>query len=251
MQRRERANRFVSIEAATAAIAHEIRSPLGAITMNANTAQQELVAQSPRLDEINAILKDIEEDSLRINETITTVRGLFKGAVDQPAKISIERVTLQVLRLLQHELQFNEILVATEFRVEVPLVHADPVQLQQVILNLFKNAIEAMASTPPNGRRINIGTRLDERNSFVLLSVQDTGTGVPPQDQDRVFEAFFTTKLSGMGLGLAICRTIIERYGGRLVLAKSSPQGSTFEIALPVVEDRRDSQSRLPAAGPN
>jgi signal transduction histidine kinase len=236
MQRRERANRFASIDAATAAIAHEIRSPLGSITINANTAQQELAAQPLRLDEINAILTDIEKDSLRVNETITSVRGLFKDAVDQPAMISIEGVARQVLRLLQHELQFNEILVATEFRVEAPLVHADPVQLQQVILNLFKNAIEAMASTPPNGRRMNIGTRFDERNLFVLLSVQDTGTGVPSQDQDRVFEAFFTTKLAGMGLGLAICRTIIERYGGRLALAKSSPQGSTFEIALPVVE---------------
>jgi signal transduction histidine kinase len=236
MQRRERANRFVSIDAATAAIAHEIKSPLGAITLNANTAQQELVAQSPRLDEINAILKDIEEDSLRVSETITSVRGLFKDATDQPATISIEDVARQVLRLLQHELQFNEVLVATEFRVEVPLVRADPVQLQQVILNLFKNAIEAMASTPPNGRRLNIGTRL-ERNSFVLLSVQDTGTGVPPQDQDRVFEAFFTTKLAGMGLGLAICRTIIERYEGRLVLAKSGPQGSIFEVTLPVVRE--------------
>lgn len=234
MQRRERANRFASIDAATAAIAHEIRSPLGSITLNADTAQQGLVAKPPRLEEVSAILKDIEEDSLRVNETITSVRGLFKDATDQPATISIESIAGQVLRLLQHELQFHEVLVATEFRVEAPFVHADPVQLQQVILNLFKNAIEAMASTPRNGRRLNIATRI-ERNSFVLLSIQDTGTGVPPQDQNRVFEAFFTTKPAGMGLGLAICRTIIERYGGRLVLAKSSPQGSTFEITLPVV----------------
>jgi len=241
MQRREHSNRFASIDAATAAIAHEIGSPLGAITLNANTAQQILVAQPRRLDEINAILRNIEDDSLRVFETITSVRGLFKEAVDQPATISVEGVAHQVLRLLQHELQFNEILVATEFRVEMPLVRADPMQLQQVILNLFKNAIEAMASASPNGRRLNIATRLDEPNSFVLLSVQDTGRGVPPQDHDRIFDAFFTTKPAGMGLGLAICRTIIERYGGRLVLAESSPQGSTFEIALPLESDRRGS----------
>ena len=234
MQRRERANRFVSIDAATAAIAHEIKSPLGSITLNADTAQQELVAQRPRLEEVSAILKDIGEASLRVNETITSVRGLFKDATDQPAMISIEDVARQVLRLLQHELQFNEVLIVTEFRVEAPFVHADPVQLQQVILNLFKNAIEAMASTPRNGRRLNIGTRI-ERNRFVLLSIQDTGAGVPPQDRDRVFEAFFTTKPAGMGLGLAICRTIIERYEGRLILGKSGSQGSTFEITLPVV----------------
>jgi len=233
MQRRERANRFVSIDAATAAIAHEIRSPLASITLNADTAQQEIVAQPPRLEEARAILKDIGEASIRVNEIITSVRRLFKDATDQPAMISIEDVARQVLRLLKHELQFNEVLVVTEFQVEAPLAHADPVQLQQVILNLFKNAIEAMASTPRNRRRLNIGTRI-EQESFVLLSIQDTGTGVSPQDRDRVFEAFFTTKPAGMGLGLAICRTIIERYEGRLVLGKSGPQGSTFEITLPV-----------------
>lgn len=233
MQRRERANRFVSIDAATAAIAHEIRSPLASITLNADTAQQEIVAQPPRLEEARAILKDIGEASIRVNEIITSVRRLFKDATDQPAMISIEDVARQVLRLLKHELQFNEVLVVTEFQVEAPLAHADPVQLQQVILNLFKNAIEAMASTPRNSRRLNIGTRI-EQESFVLLSIQDTGTGVSPQDRDRVFEAFFTTKPAGMGLGLAICRTIIERYEGRLVLGKSGPQGSIFEITLPV-----------------
>lgn len=243
MQRRERANRFVSIDAATAAIAHEIRSPLGSITLNADNAQLELAAKPPRLEEVSAILKDIGEAGVRVNETITSVRGLFKDAADQPATISIEDVTRQVLRLLQHELQFNEVLVVTEFRVEAPFVHADPVQLQQVILNLIKNAIEAMASTPRIRRRMNIGTRI-KRNSFVVLSIEDTGTGVPPQNQDRLFEAFFTTKPSGMGLGLAICRTIIERYEGDLVLGKSGPQGSTFEITLPL-KDRPGSAATL------
>jgi signal transduction histidine kinase len=236
MQRRERANRLVSIDAATAAIAHEIRSPLGSITLNASAALQVLLAQPPRLDEMNAILEDIENASLRVNETITSVRGLFKDATDQPTTISIEDVARQVLRLLQHELQFNQIIVIIEFGAEAPLVHADPAQLQQVILNLVKNAIEAMDSTPPEGRRLTIGTRL-EPNSSVLLSVQDTGAGVSAEVEDRVFEAFFTTKPVGMGLGLAICRTIVEKYKGRLILAKSGSQGSIFEVTLPVVEE--------------
>jgi signal transduction histidine kinase len=234
MQRRERANRLVSIDAATAAIAHEIRSPLGSITLNASTALEQLLARPPRLQEMSVILKDIEEASLRVNATITSVRGLFKNATDQPTTISMEDVARQVLRLLQYELEFNEVSVVTEFRVEAPSVHADPAQLQQVILNLVKNAIEAMSSTPPDGRRLNVGTRL-EGSSSVLLSVQNTGAGVHPQDQGRIFEAFFTTKPAGMGLGLAICRTIVERYEGRLVLAESSPQGSIFEITLPAV----------------
>ncbi|MBB4256029.1 C4-dicarboxylate-specific signal transduction histidine kinase [Bradyrhizobium sp. CIR3A] len=133
---------------------------------------------------------------------------MFKDAIDKPALISIDNVVGQVLRLLQHDLRANEVIVMTEFEVEESFVNADPVQLQQVILNLLKNAIEAMASTLRDGRRLNIGTRV-VRNGTVLLSIQDTGTGVAPQNEDRIFDPFFTTKPEGMGLGLAICRTII------------------------------------------
>jgi signal transduction histidine kinase len=233
MQRRERTNRLASIDAATAAIAHEIRTPLASITLNVSSALHELAAQPARLDEMNVILREIEEASLKVNETITSVRGLFKNAIDQPTVISIEDVTRQVLRLLQHELQINKVLVATEFRLEASLVHADPAQLQQVILNLVKNAVEAMSSVPASHRLVNIGTRLEQ--DFVFLSVRDTGAGVHPRDESRIFDAFFTTKPSGMGLGLAICSTIMERYKGRLVLAKSGPEGSTFEVTLPII----------------
>jgi signal transduction histidine kinase len=234
LQRRERANRLVSIDAATAAIAHEVRTPLASITLNASTARQLVLVQPPRLEEMNEILKDIEAASLRVGATIASVRGLFKEAADQPTKICIEDVARQMLRLLQQELQFNEISVVTELLADPPSVSADPAQLQQVILNLIKNAIEAMNSVPVGDRRLNVSTRLGE-NSHVLLSVQDTGAGIHPQDQSRIFEAFFTTKPAGMGLGLAICRTIVERYAGSLVLAEASPKGSTFEVALPVV----------------
>ena len=110
-------------------------------------------------------------------------------------------------------------------------------QLQQVVLNLVKNAIDAMSFTPTSSRRLTISTRLDGESS-VLLFIQDTGTGVAPQDQVRIFEAFYTTKPAGMGLGLAICRTIVERYEGSLVLAKSSSRGSIFQVALPAIESR-------------
>jgi len=233
MQRRERANRLVSIDAATAAIAHEVRSPLGSITLNASTALQMLQAQPPRLEEVNVILRDMEEASLRVNETIRSVRGLFKDAADQPAAIDIEEVTRQVLRLLQHELQLNEVSVVTEFHVDGALVRADPVQLQQVILNLLKNALEAMNSTSAGGRRLFVGTRLDR--DAVVLFVRDNGAGVCPRDQGRIFEPFFTTKQAGMGLGLPICRMIVERYDGSLVLAESGRHGSTFEVALPAI----------------
>lgn len=232
MQRRERANRFVSIDAATAAIAHEINSPLASITLNVDSAQHELVAQPPNVEEVRTILADIGEASRRVNETITSVRSLFKNVPVRPTMISIEDVARQVLRLLQNDIQLSGIFASTEFRVEAPFVHADPAQLQQVILNLFKNAIEAMASTPRDRRRLNVGTRIE--GDSLVLSIEDTGSGVLPQYCDRVFEAFVTSKPEGMGLGLAICRTIIERYEGRLILAKSGPQGSAFEITLPI-----------------
>lgn len=243
LQRRERANRFVSIDAATAAIAHEIRSPLGSITLNADTARQVLGAKTPRLEEVSAILGDIEEASLRIDDTIKSIRGLFKHTTDDPVMISVEEVARQVLRLLQHELQFNEVLVLTDFEMGAPFVRADPVQFQQVILNLIKNAIEAMASAPRNNRRLAIGARVAQDS--LVLSIQDSGTGVALRDRDRVFEAFYTTKSAGMGLGLAICRTIIERYGGRLVLSNTGPEGSTFEIALPIAPEARQRAGRI------
>jgi signal transduction histidine kinase len=234
MQRRERANRMVSIDAATSAIAHEIRSPLASIALNASTALELLLSQPPRLEEMNAILKDIEEASLRANATISSVRELFNNSADQATTICIEDVVQQVLRLLRHELQLNVVSVVTEFHGKKSLVRADQAQLQQVILNLIKNAVEAMSSTCPDRRRLEISTR-DGSGWSVLLCFKDTGGGVPPADQNRMFDAFFTTKPAGLGLGLAICRMIVERYDGSVVLAKSDSAGSTLEIALPIV----------------
>jgi len=234
MQQRERANRLVSIDAATTAIAHEIRSPLASITLNASTAMEQLLSRPPQLEEMGVILKDIEEASLRVDAIISSVRELFKNATDQPTTICIEDVAQQVMGLLRHELQVNQISVVTEFPGETSLVRADPVQLQQLILNLVKNAIEAMSSTPPARRRLHVSTR-PRGDLSVLLSVQDSGAGVRPEDQGRIFEAFFTTRPAGMGLGLAICRMIVERHDGTLVLATSGSQGSTFEITLPTV----------------
>src|SRR5207245_8496970 len=153
------------------------------------TDRQLVLVQPPRLKEMNDILKDIEAASLRVGATIAIVRELFKEAADQPTKMCIEDVARQALRLLQHELQFNEISVVTELLAAPPSVSADPAQLQLVILNLIKNAIEAMNSVPVGNRRLNVSTRFGE-NSYVLLSVQDTGAGIHPQNQSRILEAF-------------------------------------------------------------
>ena len=135
--------------------------------------------------------------------------------------------------MLQHDLESNQVAVATEYVGNLPLVRANHVQLQQIVLNLVKNAIEAMNSVPSGSRLVRVVTR-QKGNSTVLLSVQDSGHGITAEDQDRVFDPFFTTKPTGMGLGLAICRTVAQDHGGNLRLVETSSHGSIFEIELPI-----------------
>jgi signal transduction histidine kinase len=233
LQRRERTNRLLSVDAITAAIAHELRTPLGAISLNANTALSQLRSNHPELEEMDEILTDIEAESHRAAAIISSVRQLSKTTPDRSAPTRVEDVARLVLRLLKHDLQINEVSVATEFQDNLPEVHLDDTQLQQVLLNLVKNAIDAMSSVAPEARRLRLTTRFDG-HSTVLLSVEDSGPGILVEDRERIFDPFFTTKSGGMGLGLAICFTVIENHGGKLRLIKSDSDGSIFELAIPV-----------------
>jgi signal transduction histidine kinase len=137
---------------------------------------------------------------------------------------------------LEHrDLQAHGISLTTQFEHNLPQVKAEPTQLQQVIFNLIKNAIDAMDGVPRGERHLRLVTGFD-RKSIVSLYIQDSGPGINPEDQDRIFDPFFTTKPTGMGMGLSICRTIIETHGGRLRLAKTNHRGSSFEISLPIVQ---------------
>ena len=147
--------------------------------------------------------------------------------------IHVDDVARQVLSLVEQDLLLNEVSLATEFQNDLPEIHADRTQIQQVILNLVRNAIDAMNSTPPRARRLRVATSLNGHSS-VLLSVQDTGPGITSENSERVFEPFFTTKSSGMGLGLAICQTIVQDHGGNLRLAKTDLNGCIFEMTLPI-----------------
>lgn len=231
--RRERANRLMSVDAATAAIAHEIRAPLGAIMLNASTALAQLRSKEPALDEMDAIVKDIEHDALRANEVISSVRAVFKSAPEKRTAARLEDLARHALSLAEPDLLASRVSVATGFADAPVEVQANAVQLQQVILNLIRNAIEAMDTVTPAARRLRLTTGIRDA-STALLSIRDTGTGIAEENRDRIFDAFFTTKHSGMGLGLAICRTIVEGYGGTLELAASGPNGSTFEVTLPI-----------------
>jgi len=233
LQRRERTNRLLSVDAVTAAIAHELRTPLGAIALNANTALSQLRSNPPELKEMDDILNDIEAESHRAGAIISSIRQLSKTTPDRTAPTRVEDVARLVLRLLQHDLQINEVSVATEFQDNLPEVHLDSTQLQQVLLNLVKNAIDAMSSVAPDARRVRLTTSFDG-HSTVLLSVQDSGPGIPVENRERMFDPFFTTKSGGMGMGLAICFTVVENHGGKLRLVKSDSEGSIFELAIPV-----------------
>ncbi|MGB6348730.1 MAG: MASE4 domain-containing protein [Pseudolabrys sp.] len=231
--RRERANRFMSLDVATGAIAHEIAQPLTAIAAYGSTILNWLKRTPPDLDEIRASAAAVLDESHRANEIVLSVRALFRKTDDRMNLIQLNDVAREVLGLLQHDLGSSQVAVATEYLVNLPPIRADRIQLQQIVLNLVKNSIEAMSSVPSGSRHVRVVTRLSE-NSTVFLSVQDSGHGITEEDQDRVFDPFFTTKPTGMGLGLAICRTVALDHGGNLRLVETSSHGSIFEIELPI-----------------
>jgi signal transduction histidine kinase len=233
LQRRERMGRLMSLEAATGAIAHELRQPLTSIGLYSQTARIFLNNAPPNLEEIGECLGEINTATKRAANVITSVRALFKGTQSQRASIAIDQVAQQALALAHHDLQVNQVSVTADYHGNLPAIEADPVQIQQVVLNLIKNAIDAMAVTAPSSRALRLTTGLGS-NSDILLLVEDTGPGLGAVDPDRIFEPFVTTKSDGMGLGLAISRTIIEDHGGKLGVVKTGPHGTTFELALPL-----------------
>ena len=232
--RRERANRLMSVDAATASVAHEMSQPLGAITLNISSALQLLKKKPPNLEEIHACLKAMAGESDHANEIVRSIRKLFKTAAHQNALIDINHLVQQVLRMVENDLHAQGVTVSTEFQEDLPQITGDPTLLQQVILNLVKNAIEAMGAVPPTTKTLRLVTTQDG-NSIVSLSVQDSGPGITPENGTHVFDPFFTTKSSGTGLGLSISRKIIEDHGGELRLTKTSSNGCIFEITLPSV----------------
>jgi signal transduction histidine kinase len=233
LQRREHGNRLLSVDAITAAVAHELRTPLGAISLNASTALDHLRSRSPEFEGMDEILNDIAADAHRAGAIISGIRELSKQTIDRRTLIRVEDAVRLVLKLLQPDLQMNEVSVLTEFQDDLPDVYLNETHLQQVLLNLVKNAIEAMSTVPPKIRRLRLTTRFDG-HSTVSLSVQDSGTGIPVENRERIFDPFFTTKSSGMGLGLAISTSLLAHYGGKLILVKSGFGGSIFELAMPV-----------------
>ena len=175
---------------------------------------------------------DVRNDSSRANEIVAGIRALFKTTAPQRTMVEINRLAREVLRMVENDLHVHGVSISTEFEEDIPLVRADPIQLQQVILNLVRNAIDAIAIGPTNIKAIRLITTYDGK-SVVSIYVQDTGPGITTENETQIFDPFFTTKTSGMGLGLSISRRIIEDHGGDLRLTETSSKGCTFEITLP------------------
>jgi signal transduction histidine kinase len=232
LQRRERANRLMSVDEATAAIAHEISQPLGAITLHSEAALMLLERTPPDLEGTRACLTAMINDTNLANNIVTSVRALFKPTARLKTMIQMNSIVRQVLSMVENDLHVYGVSVSTEFQGDLPLIMADRTQLQQVILNLVKNAIEAMAAGSTTIKTLRLVTT-QEANSVVSLSVQDSGPGIKPEEASHVFDPFFTTKPSGMGLGLSISQRIIEDHGGELHLTKTGSNGCTFEVSLP------------------
>jgi len=232
LQRRESTNRLLSMDAVTGAIAHELNSPLGAIALNAETALTQLRATPRNLEGLEDVISDIEKDTHRAAAIISSVRNLTTKRNNEDALTNAEDAVRLALRLLNHDLQINEVVVTTVFEDNLPMVRMAGIELEQVLLNLIRNAIDAMSSSPAEARRLLLRTRLDGSGTVSML-VQDTGSGISAENREHIFDPFFTTKPGGMGLGLAISSTLLENSGGKLSLLKSDADGTTFELSLP------------------
>jgi C4-dicarboxylate-specific signal transduction histidine kinase len=226
------ANRVATMGQLSASIAHEISQPIGAALSYANAASHWLAAQPPNLEEVRRDLGFIVESGVRASEVIDRIRALVKKAPPRKNRLEINEAILQVIALAQNEMANNGISVRTQLAEALPAIQGDRVQLQQVILNLLINAIEAMSGMSEGPRELLISTAKTDSEG-VLVAVRDSGPGLAPESVDRLFESFYTTKLGGLGMGLSICRSIIEAHHGRLWATANAPHGAVFQFTLP------------------
>ena len=224
--------RVTALGELSGAIAHEVNQPLTAILSNAQAALYLLTPGSPNFTEIHDALKDIVQEDGRASEVIQRLRGLLKKGESKFVSVDLNQLVNSTITLLRHQLVDRRVAVETDLTDGLPAVLGDPVQLQQVILNLIMNAMDAMASTPDGLRRIQICSRSTEAG-MIEIYLKDNGPGIEATDKKRVFVPFYTTKDHGLGLGLSICSTIIEKHGGSIDLRNDDSGGAVAEISLP------------------
>ena len=227
------ASRLTTVGELTASIAHEISQPLGAILSNAETAEILLESKQPQLEEVQQILADIRKDDLRASEIIRRMRELLRKRELELKLIDLNAVTSDVLRLVDGETRRRGVKIEKQFADNLPFVRGDAIHLQQVLLNLILNGLEAMSESSESNRRLTMRTAYDGKSN-VEVAVEDSGPGIPSDRLPRLFDSFFTTKSHGMGLGLSIVRSIVEAHGGRIWAENNSSGGACFRFTLPV-----------------
>jgi C4-dicarboxylate-specific signal transduction histidine kinase len=215
-----------------ASIAHEIKQPLAAIVANGNAGLRWLTRPTPDVEKARAVLKRIVNDTHHASEMIDSIRSMFKNEGQAKTPQDLNELIREALTLVRAEVENQRVSICSELSAELPRVPANQVQLRQVIVNLIVNAIDAMSTVKNRARILRIKTEVHKLNG-VLITVEDSGTGINPQNLGRIFDPFFTTKSQGMGMGRSICRSIIESHDGHLSAAPAEPHGSIFHVSLP------------------
>jgi len=215
----------------SASLAHEIKQPIAAAITDANTCVRWLTRDQPDLEEARAAALRVVKDATRASEIVSHVRLLFKKGSSQREPVDVNEIIREMIVLLHNETTRYSIVVQTKLAEDLPKIMGDRVQLQQVMMNLILNSIEAMRDVD-GARELTIKSEPAE-NGEIMISVSDTGVGLPTQEMDQLFNAFFTTKDHGTGMGLSISRSIVESHEGRLWAAGNSPRGANFYFTLP------------------
>jgi C4-dicarboxylate-specific signal transduction histidine kinase len=233
-----RVTRVTTLGELTASIAHEVNQPLAAVVANAEACLSWLDRAIPDLDAARRSVEWIISDGNRASEVIRRVRALAKKSDIEMVPLDVNDVVREVITLVQREVFSHQVSLLMELAPALPTILADRVQLQQVIINLVMNGIEAMQSVTDWPRELVIRSGQEEETRQVVVSVTDCGVGISAENADRLFNPFFTTKSSGMGMGLSICLSIMEAQGGRLWATANVPHGATFQFTLPMNADR-------------
>jgi PAS domain S-box-containing protein len=227
------ANRLATMGQLSASIAHEVNQPIGAAVTNAHAAARWLGAMPPNMDEVRQALSRIVTNGNRATDVLSRIRAFIKKAPPRNESLDVNHAVLEVVALTRSEAKKNKVDVQMQLAEGLPVVQGDRVQLQQVLLNLIINAIEAMSASEAGSRRLLISSAKSEPND-VSIEVQDSGPGLPVASVEQIFQAFYTTKPAGLGMGLSICRSIVEAHGGKLRAAAGDPTGAIFTFTLPV-----------------
>jgi PAS domain S-box-containing protein len=230
------ANRVATMGQLTASIAHEINQPIAGVLINAGTAQRRLARQPPNVEGASQAIDRIVKDATRAGNIVIRTRALIKKEPARQDDLDLNEVVSEVIGLTRNEVSNNGVRLQTRLAESLPAIQGDRVQLQQVMLNLIVNAIEAMSQMSDGHRELLISTGIEARD--VLVAVRDSGPGLPEGAIEQAFDAFYTTKSSGLGMGLSICRSIVESHGGRLWAAANVPRGASFQFTMPIHSGR-------------